>query len=235
VCKYCSIGRNYQADAVKKKSYHLVEAIQAAVADPIRPAKHVLLGGGTPAGDDMGARLASELCRLIKSNFPGLSVYVMIAAPLEDGYIDELYDAGVDELGINLEFWSERAWHEFIPGKERRIGRKRYLEAIEYSAEVFGPVRARSIVIAGLEPAVETLAAVDFLSSVNVMPIISPFRPLQGTQLERRRGFEPIQYEELFLAASEIVSCRRLPLGPTCICCQNNTLTLPYGPAYCYY
>jgi hypothetical protein len=235
VCRYCSIGQNYEADAVKKQARHLLEVVRAAVQDPLRPAKHLLLGGGTPPGEDMGALLAADLCRKVKQEFPDLSIYVMIVAPLHDHYIDALFDSGVDELGLNLEFWSSEAWQEFIPGKDRRVGRKRFIEALAHVAKLFGPMRSRSILIAGLEPINETLKAVDVLSSMSVMPIISPFRPLTGTPLENRRGFDLQQYEELFLAASEIVEDRAVPLGPTCICCQNNTLTLPIGTKYHYY
>ena len=196
-CKYCSIGNNYSADASRKSESHFVEVLDRAVNDPVRRAHHVLIGGGTPPGEDMGARAAARVTKLLKSRY-NMSVYVMIAAPLERRYIDELYDVGVDELGINIEFWGEEAWASFIPGKLNRIGKSLYLRMLEYAAALFGPERARSIVIAGLEPARETINAVEYLTSIGVMPIISPFRPLNGTLLADRRGFDGSAYWDIY-------------------------------------
>lgn len=233
-CRYCSIGANAPADASNKREQHLYEVLELALADKNWPARHVLLGGGTPPGPDMGALLAARLCSGIKQRFD-VSVYVMIAAPLENKYIDMLYDSGVDELGINLEFWSESAWDLYIPGKRDRVGKTRYLRALEYTATLFGPIRARSILIAGLEPAKETINGVTALAQLGVMPILSPFRPLAGTPLADVRGFNTDTYIDLYEEARQISESFGLPLGPTCVCCQNNTLALPFGQAYRWY
>lgn len=230
-CQFCSIGLNASSDAGKKREEHLYEVLEAAVAEPTWPARHILLGGGTPPGRDMGATLAARLCKEIKRR-TNVSVYVMIAAPLDDTYIDALYDSGVDELGMNLEFWSDQAWAQYIPGKRNRIGKARYLAALDYAFKRFGAIRTRSILIAGLEPAKETLAAVTVLSAMGVMPILSPFRPLAGTALQSTRGFTVPEYLELYEQCQRATGTAGLPLGPTCICCQNNTLALPFGPMY---
>ena len=233
-CRYCSIGFNKPDDATRKREDHLYEALEAAIDEPEWPARHVLLGGGTPVGDDMGALLAAQLCSGIKQRFD-LPVYVMIAAPLKNEFIRRLHDAGVDELGINLEFWSDAAWDKYIPGKRDRIGKTRFLEALEYSVSLFGPVRTRSILIAGLESPENTLHAVMELTQRSVMPILSPFRPLAGTQLANTKGFSTAEYITLYNEAKGITDKAQLPLGPTCICCQNNTLALPFGDFYCRY
>ncbi|MCU7725248.1 hypothetical protein ODJ79_16085 [Actinoplanes sp. KI2] len=170
--------------------------------------------------------MAARLTRSAKARFD-IPVYVMIAAPAENQSIDELYDSGVDELGINLEFWSEDAWSSYIPGKQEVIGKERYLRALEYTASLFGPVRARSILIAGLEPPSETIRAVEYLARIGVMPILSPFRPLDGTMLAGATGFTGQDYADLFAACRPIAAEFGLPLGPTCLPCQNNTLGLP--------
>jgi len=137
-CKFCSIGLNKDRDAARKTTGQMLEALAAAIEDPLVPAKHVLLGGGTPNAKDMGAVLAAELCEAIKKRFD-LSCYVMICAPLKNEYIDLMWRAGVDELGMNLEFYSDSAWEQFIPGKAKYIGKKRYIEALEYAVSRFGP------------------------------------------------------------------------------------------------
>ena len=156
-----------------------------------------------------------------------LPSYVMIAAPLEDHYIDSLFVAGVEDLGINLEFWEDESWLRYIPGKLARIGKDRYLDAIAHAGSIFGRVRSRSILIVGLESSAATLRAVDELASRGVMPILSPFRPLVGTELAGARGFSSAEYQHLFVEASSAAGRYGLPIGPTCLPCQNNVLALP--------
>ena len=88
----------------------MLEALEAAVADENLPARHVLIGGGTPPGADMGALMAADLTEQIKSRFPQLPIYVMIAAPLENRFLDLLQQSGADEVGLNVEFWTQEAW-----------------------------------------------------------------------------------------------------------------------------
>lgn len=233
-CKFCSIGHNYRADAAHKKEQHLLEALERSIHDPILPAKHVLLGGGTPPTDDMGAVLASRLCSAIKKRF-NISVYVMIAAPIKNEYIDMLCDSGADELGMNLEFWSPEAWEKYIPGKNRIIGKKRCLDALEYAVKKLGPINTRSILIAGLENKRYTIEGAVELAQRGVMPILSPFRPLNGTFLENHQGFDAATYLEIFTEVSSRLAEYSVPLGPTCIACQNNVLALPFGNQYRFY
>ena len=159
----------------------------------------------------------------------------MIAAPLQNSYIDMLHDAGADELGMNLEFWSDAAWKELIPGKEAEIGKLRYLKALEYSVKRFGPINTRTIFVAGLESMDETIDGAISVASMGVMPIISPFRPLNGTMLEDRRGFSATEYWKMYETIASEVAMLDIPLGPTCIYCQNNVLAAPSGAAYKYY
>ncbi len=230
-CRYCSIGQNAEADAPQRVIGELLEVMALAVTDDARPARHLLLGGGTPAGDDMGAKRCLRIIKAIRESrntvIASIPIYVMIAAPLGDHWIDELFEVGADELGMNLEFWSPGSWEDYIPGKNRGIGRDRYLEALSHAGRVFGPIRARSILVAGLEPLAETAVAVKELTERGVMPIISPFRPLNGTMLAHRRGSAGHEYQDLFVEAEEIARQFDLPVGPTCAPCMNNVLALP--------
>jgi Radical SAM superfamily len=225
-CKYCSIGLNKDRDASRKTIELLIETLAVAVEDPSLPAKHVLIGGGTPDGEDMGAILASQLCQAIKRRF-NLSCYVMISAPLHNDYIDLLVDSGVDELGMNLEFYSDAAWEEIIPGKAKVIGKRRYLDALEYAVTRFGPINTRSILMVGLEEPEYTIEGAERLASMGVMPILSAFRPLDGTDYSSRRGFNFNTNFDIYCEVHRRAMHYGIPTGPTCIACQNNTLALP--------
>jgi hypothetical protein len=82
-CKFCSIGLNKDRDAARKTTSQMLEALAAAIEAPVVPARHVLLGGGTPNVEDMGATLVAELYNAIKKHFD-LSCYVMICAPSKE-------------------------------------------------------------------------------------------------------------------------------------------------------
>ena len=86
--------------------------------------------------------------------------------------------------GLNMELFSDAAWETIIPGKHQHIGKQRYLKALEYAVSIFGPINTRSILIVGLEDARHTIEGAATLASMGVMPILSPFRPLEGSDLE---------------------------------------------------
>jgi hypothetical protein len=159
----------------------------------------------------------------------------MMVAPPKNEHIDMLFDSGADELGMNLEFWSDDAWKEYIPGKHREIGKRRYLEALDYAVKIFGPTKTRSVFVVGLEKMKHTIDGASYVASRGVMPILSPFRPLNGTLLENIGDFRVDDYLEAYTQITDRIESFDIPLGPTCICCQNNTLAMPMGRHYQMY
>lgn len=233
-CKFCSIGLNLRSEQRDKTADQIEEVVSAAYTDPVAPARHLLLGGGTPDGPDAGAARIADAARRVKQRW-AQPVYAMIVPPANDSSIDMLKEAGVDELGMNLELFNSEFAARIVPGKAHLIGLGRYIRALEHAVTVFGRLNARSIMVVGLEPMEATLAGVELLASIGVMPILSPFRPMTGTELEHQPRPEAEWLWELTLAASEVASRFGLPLGPVCIPCQENTLNLPGHPEYRYY
>ena len=236
-CRFCSIGLNVRTgDESRDKGLEdIVAVVEAAVSDSILPARHVLLGGGTPNLEDAGAEAVAAAATAIRERHPNISIYAMIAPPDDISWIDRLKDSGINELGMNIELFSIEAAERFTPGKAKRLGRDRYLRALSHSVEVFGPINTRSIVMVGLEPAAETIAGAKMLAEMGVMPILSPFRPLKGTDLEHHPRLSGDELWDLALAAADAVAPSGIPLGPTCIPCQANTLTAGQHDLYRYY
>jgi radical SAM protein (TIGR04043 family) len=233
-CKFCSIGLNLRSEQRDKTFDQIDEVVEAAYTDPVAPARHLLLGGGTPDGPDAGARRIAEAARRVKQRW-SQPIYAMIVPPEDDEDIDLLKESGVDELGMNIELYDRDVALEIIPGKAKMIGMERYRDALEHAVAVFGPINTRSIMVVGLEPMEATLRGVEMLASIGVMPILSPFRPMTGTELENHPRPDPGMLWELTIAATEVAGKYGLPLGPVCIPCQENTLNLPGHPAYRYY
>ena len=236
-CRFCSIGLNVRTghEYATKAAEDIVETVAAAIDDPITPAAHVLLGGGTPPGPDAGAYQFALVTRAVKARFPSLSVYVMLAPPTDLGAIDALVESGADEIGINFELSSDAARQSLMPGKHA-LGRDVWFAALGRAVNLLGPERSlgavRSILIAGLESAEETLTAVAQLCAAGVMPILTPFRPMVGTEMEEHPRWSGAQLWELTVAATEVADRYGMPLGPTCIPCQANTLNVAGHPAY---
>jgi len=56
-----------------------------------------------------------------------------------------------------------------------------------------------------------------------------------GTTLFDKTGFDTEQYINLYEESMQLCQSQGLPLGPTCICCQGNTLALPFNEPYKWY
>jgi len=242
-CTFCSIGLNVLSghEVGRKRTPDVLEVAEAALADPVAPAAHILLGGGTPKGPDAGALAIADATRELKARWPHVSIYAMIAAPERPEFVETLVDAGVDEIGINIEVFSDEAGQRYLPGK-RAVGLATHLRMLEAAVAAFdnrrGPAgpkdvgRVRSIMIAGLEPVEAVLAGVEELAGRGVMPILTPLRPMRGTALEQHERWPASALWDLTERASEVAGRYGLPLGPTCLPCQANTLNLPGHPAY---
>lgn len=233
-CRFCSIGQNVEDERARKPLEAIVEVVEAAYTDGVAPARHLLLGGGTPEGPDAGAIAIAQAARAIKARWPQ-PIYAMLAPPADLGYLELLRDSGVDEIGMNVELFSDEAARRYIPGKRAANPLSRYLAALERAVELFGPINTRSITVVGLEDAEATVDGVELLASRGVMPILSPLRPLRGTPLERFPTPSASALWELTLRAAEAAERHGVPLGPTCIACQSNTLTPAWHPLYRFY
>lgn len=233
-CRFCSIGMNTRVEQGNKAYSDVLEVVAAAISDPIAPARHVLLGGGTPHSDDTGARSIAELALAISSRWD-VSIYAMIAPPADLDDLRRLADSGVNELGMNIEVFSEEAAVRYLPGKHSAIPHAKYWAALEHAVNLFGPVNTRSIAIVGLEPFTETIRGAGELASIGVMPILTPLRPLTGTPLEHHPRVSADKLWDLSLEADREVRRHGMCLGPTCICCQSNTLAVPGSPHYRIY
>lgn len=220
-CTFCDVpyGVRYE----KKVLSRMVEAIARALADPLQPARHLLISGGTPRAVDVG--WLREVYRVVLTEFSSIEVDIMMvpAEGLLD--IEELADLGVHQLSINLELYSDDAARRYMPQKYRQ-GRAHYLQFIEDATTRLGPGRVRSMLMVGLEPLEETLLGVRAILERGGVPVLSPFRPDPSTPLRAMAPPNANMLEEAFLRSSEIAVEMGGRLGPSCVPCSHNTLTL---------
>jgi uncharacterized radical SAM superfamily protein len=185
-----------------------------------------MISGGTPRPEHSARIDRIYEALLARCEFP---TDVMLAPRTEDDLIERLGQWNVNAIALNIEVFDQDIARRLIPQKHE-IGLSEYAAAIEKALDVLGGGgRVRSLILVGLEPPEQTLAGVTFLARLGCDPVLSPFRPAPGTPLAHVRPPSPALLETVYSEARDIVHKYGVTLGPRCIPCQNNTLTLPDG------
>lgn len=223
-CKFCDIP--YREKYETRSIVRLIEAAARAFDDPIQPAQHLLISGGTPAKKDY--EYLQRLYRSVTSAFEGIDVDIMMVPSPEIVKIDELAEVGVNELSLNIEIWDEERAAYIIPEKARQ-SRNAQIDFIAEAVDRFGSGRVRSILMVGLEDVESTLEGVAALASVGCVPVLSPFRPDPHTELASAPAPTVETMVRAFSEAANIAAAHGLKLGPHCVPCSHNTLTLADG------
>ncbi|MDR1189710.1 MAG: radical SAM protein [Bifidobacteriaceae bacterium] len=226
-CTFCNIPYDDPIATYQLKGIDgCIQALRVAINDPLQPAHHILVSGGTPKPKDVGNH--RELYLQVIEAFPDVPVDVMMV-PIP-GVLDlpALKAAGVKDLSINLEVY-DRERQQQVARQKYNWGRDYYLDFIEHAAEILGPGRVRSMLLVGLEPAESTLEGVEEIARRGGVPVLSPFRPDPATPLG---GIDPPDFDQLadILARSqEIADQHGTFLGPSCPPCSHNTLNFAAG------
>jgi hypothetical protein len=226
-CRFCDLGYKFRYHT--KPAERLIEATVRALDDPVLPAKHMLISGGTPRPEDT-SYLTDVYCQVAHA-FPNLDVDVMMVPVPGLLALDDLRSWGIHGLAINMELYNEQVARDFMPRKAS-ITRKRYLDTIEQAVNLFGPGTIRSLLMVGLEPMKDTLLGVEALARRGCEPVLSPFRPDPATPLRDLPPPTADYLEEIYLRAKEVTDQYAVKLGPRCIPCQHNTLTFPDDSGY---
>jgi hypothetical protein len=219
-CKFCDLP--YEFRYRTKRIEGLVDAVAVAVADPLQPAHHVLISGGTPKDADIG--YVRDCYEAVVRSHPNLPVDVMMV-PIAD-LMDPvwLHTVGVKEISVNLEIFDLDLARRLMRQKAKQ-GRDHYLTYLETAAGIFPAGHVRSMLMVGLEPLETTLAGVRAIAERGAVPVLSPFRPDPATPLRDEQPPTAAALERAYLEAREIVADVGGTLGPSCIPCTHNTLT----------
>ncbi len=220
-CKFCDLP--YEFRYRTKQIDGLLDTARRALEDPVQPGHHVLISGGTPREADYGYVL--DCYEQVLTGLDGTPVDIMMVPLPEVLPIERLGRLGVDELSINLElFGRDRA--RALMRRKFDQGRDHYLEFLGAAAEILGPDRVRSMLMVGLEPIEDTLAGVRAIAERGCVPVLSPFRPDPLTPMRDEPPATEALLAEVYLRAREITAEHGVRLGPRCVPCSHNTLTL---------
>ncbi len=128
-------------------------------------------------------------------------------------WYDKLKKLGVDHLSFCLEIVNPEVFPEVCPGKAETLGTDLYVDAILYTARLFGRGRIHGELIAGLEPPEDTMRGIEIFAKAGAATTICIFRPTVGTDLETT---PPPEYDDMvpiFKHAYESWMRHDVPLG----------------------
>lgn len=147
--------------------------------------QEVQLTAGTLFSSQTECRRYAELLRAINQTL-GLErirseLYCYITAPKNPRDVDQIFEAGADRVGHDLHVWNPELHARFAPGHARHVTRAGQLRALEHIAATFGPNKAFSAFVAGLEPLDDMLAGAEYLASRGIVPAFSVWMPTPGS------------------------------------------------------
>lgn len=227
-CRFCNVP--YEDPYETKPLDLMIEALGRAIGDPLQPAGHVLISGGTPRIDDVA--FLQDVYERILESFPDQDVDIMMVpmggrSRLGANFdLTRLRERGVNEVSINIELFNPEIAQKFMPEKHQHVGLAAYLRYIGEAVDVLGAGRVRSMALVGLEPIEDTLAGVRAILDAGAVPVLSPFRPSPVTPLRELPALSALELEGIFLRCTELAARYGTALGPACPPCTHNTLTL---------
>ena len=210
-CRYCLYDSmlNERVPPLRDP-LELVEVLHAAQNE--RDVDTVYLYNGFSPDLACGLTRLLPVVELLRRHLPGKQIALETVAPHDAHVVDEIYAAGVDLFICNLELNDSASFARLCPGKEEHGGQAAVRQALDYAVQTFPAGAVVSNLIAGLESAESTMAGVEDLVSIGVVPLLQPFRPLPGTPLEDATRPSLQHLESVFLHLYETLQFARLPL-----------------------
>lgn len=228
VCYFKRIGKGCAFCNLPKQNQDYGQAdIQEIIDTYLRREKfrHILIGGGSADPDNCFQEVI-QLTRFLRER-TSKPLYLMSLPPRDLSCVKALYEAGISEMAFNIEIFDRALASQYMPGKGT-IPLERYISALTEAVYLMGRQgNVRSMLLVGFDSKGTLLEGVKKLCEIGVQPMLSVFRPMPGTPLEKMLPPRLQDTLEIFNRASDICRQYGLTLGPSCSDCQNNTLSLP--------
>ena len=208
-CKFCTTGANVGCrESAEKTVDDVVETCHAAREGS--GVTFVHFNGGFQGS--RGLRSAEPYVKAVKENV-GALVGVQLTPEKDFSAYDRLIDLGVDHFSFCFELFDPEWFARICPGKERMLGQKLFLDAMDYCASRMPRGSISGEIIAGIEPIEHTLAAIERITSVGAFPTVCIFRPTVGSDME---DWPPPDFEDMRRVLAAVYdACRRhrVPIG----------------------
>lgn len=220
-CKFCEVPESNRCITIDDILYVTDFYIEHA-----NTFRHFLIGGGSEPRE-IECKNILKIVKHIREKSEK-DIYVMSLPPKNLNILKEYYEAGVTEIGFNIELFDPNVALRYMPGKGK-ITRQEYFSTLEEAVKYWGRTgKVRSLMIVGLESESNLLQGIQELCKIGVMPILSVFRPIPGTDTENIVPPSNRFLRNVYKKGTMICNEFSLHLGPECPSCQNNTLSLPF-------
>ncbi len=127
------------------------------------------------------ARLLEVIDRRVGLDRIPSEIYCYVTAPSDPAATDQILEAGADRVAHDLHVWDRNLHARIAPGHARHVGRDAQPRALEHIADKFGPNRAFSAFVAGIEPLDSMLEGAEYLASRGIVPAMSLWMPPPGS------------------------------------------------------
>ncbi|MDO5545048.1 MAG: radical SAM protein [Eubacteriales bacterium] len=111
-----------------------------------------------------------------RKNIKG-EILLYITPPKNTDVIDRYFELGADRIACSLEVWDDRLAAVITPGKREFTTKQRHLDALTYISETYGPNKAFSNFIIGLEPFETLKEGATYLAERGIIPSASVWMP----------------------------------------------------------
>lgn len=188
-CKYC----RHKGPRVKTafSTRDLIEALELVRKETTIDIVH--LSSGFVESEDGGILALEPLVHEIRNHF-SVFISIDVMPPAHNDWIDRTYAMGVDAVYYDIDVFDPELFGELYPEKQEAIRHQRYLDALQYAARTFPSGAVCSHLVVGLEPLKSTLKGIHTLAKLGVLPLVTFFRPLEGSELEKKWS---IQQEDI--------------------------------------
>lgn len=211
-CKFCGIELSLQSGSTirVKTPKQLREVVGAAIEENL--CRHLTLTMGSVDRPDKGAAIYGAIVKEIKE-FYDIPIHVQLEPPEKPEYLEDLYNYGVDTIGIHIESFDKKVLQEICPGKIS-ISLEKYKEAWKYGVKIFGENQVESYILLGLgETDSSIIEGSKLLMGIGVLPHVVPFRPIAGTPMETHPSPTSSRILKIFTQLAKIL--RDYGLDPT--------------------
>jgi hypothetical protein len=186
-CQFCHCGGFSELLARSgnpEPSFPTVQDVADVVAYALKTkklARYIQITGGSLAKPEAECYIVEKMLHAINSisGFKDIprEVTVFTSPPADPSSVDRLFEAGADRVSCAAEIWDEDLAERICPGKAKHGSRKQLLKTLEHIADKYGPNKACSGFVVGLEPLESFLAGAEFLASRGIVPIVSIWMP----------------------------------------------------------
>ena len=183
-CKFCTEGQNLGSQEEAEKSIEdVVETVLAARRESKITFVHINTGF-IDSNDYWG--LFEPVMRAVKER-TGLLLGLQAPPDADFENYRKFKQLGVNNVSLCFEVIDDELFKEIGPGKARRSGLQRYLDAIDFNANDVGFDTVNGEIIAGLEPVESSKRAIDWIVDHGAIPTVCVFRPVIGAAYGKRK------------------------------------------------